>query len=229
MIPARSRRTSFNIWPGFVDGLASVLMVLVFLIMIFVISQLYLNGALQGRDRELNDLRTRLFNLGETLGLVQSQNDELQAAIDEAVRLNESLSQRQVSLEAALAASEDELGSLREALVARDDALASLQDVRNQLANALDEERTRTGQLDQMIAGLQTEIAVDREQITVQLGQIAALNQQVLDLQALRAELEAQILERDGEYQQLVGLSDEQRTQLIAAHASNAGLRRDLA
>ena len=42
------RRRDINTWPGFVDALASLLMVVVFLVMVFVLSQFFLKrGALR--------------------------------------------------------------------------------------------------------------------------------------------------------------------------------------
>ena len=38
-----------EIWPGFVDALATLLMVIIFLLMIFVIAQFFLNDAISGR------------------------------------------------------------------------------------------------------------------------------------------------------------------------------------
>lgn len=48
----RSRRSAFgaDIWPGFVDALASLLMVVIFLLMVFALAQHYLSTALSGRD-----------------------------------------------------------------------------------------------------------------------------------------------------------------------------------
>ena len=43
---ARRSRNALDIWPGFVDALATLLMVIIFLLMIFVVAQFYLNDAL---------------------------------------------------------------------------------------------------------------------------------------------------------------------------------------
>ena len=55
---ANSRRNQHrtDIWPGFVDALASLLMVIIFLLMIFVIAQFFLGEALTGRDQALDRL-----------------------------------------------------------------------------------------------------------------------------------------------------------------------------
>ena len=53
---ARRARRSTNIWPGFVDALATLLLVLMFLVMVFVLAQFFLNEALSGRDAALQKL-----------------------------------------------------------------------------------------------------------------------------------------------------------------------------
>ena len=44
---------STNIWPGFVDVLATLLIVIIFVLMIFTVSQIYLSDAISGRDKAL--------------------------------------------------------------------------------------------------------------------------------------------------------------------------------
>ena len=46
----RAQRNT-NIWPGFVDALATLLMVIIFLLMIFVLAQFFLSEALVGPTR----------------------------------------------------------------------------------------------------------------------------------------------------------------------------------
>ena len=74
-----ARRRPLDFWPGFVDALASLLMVMVFVILIFVIGQFVLADAVSGRDRALaqqpaqgaqftEDLRAELRLLSRTIG-----------------------------------------------------------------------------------------------------------------------------------------------------------------
>ncbi|MEQ9349053.1 MAG: peptidoglycan-binding protein, partial [Alphaproteobacteria bacterium] len=52
----RRRTAPPDIWPGFVDALASLLIVIIFLLMVFTVAQFVLREALSGRDRELDQL-----------------------------------------------------------------------------------------------------------------------------------------------------------------------------
>ncbi len=79
----RSRSLVPNIWPGFVDALATLLMVLVFLLVMFVLSQFVLNGALFERDRslaalseELNLQRVKGENLSSEILVLRNELEE---------------------------------------------------------------------------------------------------------------------------------------------------------
>ena len=63
-----ARRRPLDFWPGFVDALASLLMVMVFVILIFVIGQFVLADAVSGRDRALAQLNAELRLLSRTIG-----------------------------------------------------------------------------------------------------------------------------------------------------------------
>ena len=58
---------STNIWPGFVDVLASLLIVIIFVLMVFTVSQIYLSDAISGRDKALQELRLQITELSKLL------------------------------------------------------------------------------------------------------------------------------------------------------------------
>ena len=58
---------SNNIWPGFVDVLATLLIVIIFILMVFTVSQIYLSDAISGRDKALQDLRNQINELSKIL------------------------------------------------------------------------------------------------------------------------------------------------------------------
>ena len=70
---------STNIWPGFVDVLATLLIVIIFVLMVFTVSQIYLSDAISGRDKALQELRIQISELSKIL---QSEVTEKQAALD---------------------------------------------------------------------------------------------------------------------------------------------------
>ena len=74
---ARSRQRDINIWPGFVDALATLLMVIIFLLLIFVLAQFFLGQALSGRDQALVKLQAQVSELAELLSLERRNADDL--------------------------------------------------------------------------------------------------------------------------------------------------------
>ena len=58
---------SNNIWPGFVDVLATLLIVIIFILMVFTVSQIYLSDAISGKDKALENLRNQINELSKIL------------------------------------------------------------------------------------------------------------------------------------------------------------------
>ena len=66
---ARRSRAGLNVWPAFVDALASVLLVLVFMLLVFVLGQYLLSAKLTGRERALEELNRQVSALADTLAM----------------------------------------------------------------------------------------------------------------------------------------------------------------
>ncbi len=58
---SRARRSASPItaWPGYVDVLSALLMVVIFVLMIFVVAQFLLSEVLRGQESELAKLHAR--------------------------------------------------------------------------------------------------------------------------------------------------------------------------
>ena len=67
---------STNIWPGFVDVLATLLIVIIFVLMVFTVSQIYLSDAISGRDKALQDLREKITELSKILVIETSEKEK---------------------------------------------------------------------------------------------------------------------------------------------------------
>jgi chemotaxis protein MotB len=77
----RRSRSTINVWPGYVDALSALLMLIIFMLMIYVVSQLYLSQVLSDRDSELARLNSRLQEISGLLGLEQEQTEALEEAM----------------------------------------------------------------------------------------------------------------------------------------------------
>ncbi len=104
---ARSLRNRLNetsnIWPGFVDVLATLLIVIIFVLMVFTVSQIYLSDAISGRDKVLKDLKNQINELSKIL---VSESQEKQEALGLLFKSEEELGQTKEKLESELLFSE---------------------------------------------------------------------------------------------------------------------------
>jgi chemotaxis protein MotB len=93
--PRNSRRSSIDIWPGFVDALSQLLMVIIFILLVFTAGQFYLGTALSGRDQALQKLQQQVDDLANLLSLERRSNEELRSGAAElSAGLKNALAQR---------------------------------------------------------------------------------------------------------------------------------------
>ena len=79
---ARRRRT-LDIWPGFVDALSSLILVMVFVLLLFAIGQFVLSTTLAGKNQALADLNAQIAQLAQTLSLAQDAKVKSEAKVNE--------------------------------------------------------------------------------------------------------------------------------------------------
>ena len=80
-LAARRPRRHLDIWPGFVDALASLLLVIIFVLLVFALGQFFLSESLSGRDAALRTLQGRLSELADVLALERKEKATLTAEV----------------------------------------------------------------------------------------------------------------------------------------------------
>jgi chemotaxis protein MotB len=83
-MPAHLRRrgdNGLNAWPGYVDALSTLLMVIIFVLLVFVLAQAFLSVTLSSRDRQLNEVNQELAKLTDMLSLERTHAADLTASI----------------------------------------------------------------------------------------------------------------------------------------------------
>ena len=68
-------------WPGYVDALSTLLMVIIFVLLVFVLAQAFLSVVLSGRDKQLAQVNRQLAEVSDMLSLTRSHNADLQQSI----------------------------------------------------------------------------------------------------------------------------------------------------
>lgn len=176
MMGRRVRRT-VDIWPGFVDALSGLLMVIIFVLLVFVLAQFFLSNALSGSERAVSQLTREMASLVEQLSLEKKANDSLRADVSK--------------LSSQLTASEGDrdrmshdvaaLSALKAELEAR---IAELDQKLGESAQALESEqaastqaRAETALLNQQIQALRDQLA--RVAAALELSEKAGADQKV--------------------------------------------------
>src|SRR5438132_4307235 len=134
----RSRRPSIDIWPGFVDALAQLLMVIIFILLVFTAGQFFLADALTGRDKALRELQQQVSELGNLLALERTANTDLRtSATSLAAQLKATESERNALAARAKEAEKALTGEQQTSTAARaqvEQLTASVAALREQLA-----------------------------------------------------------------------------------------------
>jgi chemotaxis protein MotB len=157
---------SGDYWPGFVDALATLLLVIVFLLAVFTAGQFALSQALGDRDAQLAELNARLSTLAEELNLAASDNERLSLRV-------EALQGENTALAAANDTLSSQVATLREGLAAAEDSL-------------MREEG--------LSAEAQATIALLNNQMAALRQELARLNETLNASEAREAELEAEVV-----------------------------------
>ena len=134
---ALSRRTGQrfqgSIWPGFVDAMTGLLLVLMFVLTIFMVIQFVLRETISGQETELNTLSAEIAAIAEALGLEQ---------------------ERVKSLETELGTLSSNLSDAETQVAAQSALIAQLTSERDQTANALADANSKITAFEAQVAGL---------------------------------------------------------------------------
>jgi chemotaxis protein MotB len=239
---ARRTRT-IDIWPGFVDALASVLLVFIFMLLLLVLAQFYVSWELAGREATINRLQRSINELAETLSLERDRSAGLETRLaDVEARLRATLAERdevsgrlRLALERA-AVSEADLAEARRVISADKEAikarLAEIASLQQDIA-ALRELRR---ELEQQIAQRDTELTALRDRSKQLEARLASaeertrLAQKEIDKRDIRvADLAARVEAQDKALAEGRLLSQRAESRIADLNQQVQALRRQLA
>jgi chemotaxis protein MotB len=196
----RGRGGNLDVWPGYVDALSTLLMVIIFVLLVFVLAQGFLSVALSSREKAMDQLNLRVAELAELLSLEAAQGEQLRQQLG---RLSDDLRGTAAARDAAMQSlallreERDRLTSERDGLRGERDRLgARLSDLElaarsaadragameRQMAEALGRAE-RTGgdaaRLQRDLRGSQTELAAAQAALEALRREAQALDRQV--------------------------------------------------
>jgi chemotaxis protein MotB len=214
MALSRRRREESNMWPGFVDAVTTLLMVLLFVLTIFTVMQSVLRDTITTQSNELSQLNDQVAQLAEALGLERTKVADLNARVGTLqstladaqakdarqsaliATLNAQLTAKQDELTAAqgrIASFEDQVAALL-AQKAKDerqigDLTASLAEIRDAQAKLL----TQKEALDLALAQARKEVDAQTEQARLAAARADAIQALVDDLKRKAADSETSL------------------------------------
>ncbi len=217
------------------DVLATLVLLFVFVLTLFMVSQFVLTDALFGRDRALERLESRLEELGESLAMEQrrrvSLEEELAVTISERDDLRDQLSDALTDAERLRGELEEageeiegqrlEMASLQQDIDALRRLREELESEVGDLAAALDESREEAAAARDRSLALEAELADAEERTLLAQRELEEREVRVRDLRSLTEEQrEALEAERD--------LTDEQRSRIDRLNQQVAALREQI-
>ena len=204
-----NRRSENYTWPGFVDALATLLMVIIFVLMVFVLIQVNLAYRVSGQDATLGEMRQQLVSLTELLNLERKASSDLAADLAQISReLTVTTTERDDILEQlanatdALATSTAEnavlsekqeatLAALEAARLRLDERLAALTAAEQNLAEA----NTKLAASETSLASTESSLAAALENLAQTQQESDEANKQADSLAAENAASRAEILQ----------------------------------
>ncbi len=203
---ALSRRTGQrfqnSIWPGFVDAMTGLLLVLFFVLTIFMIVQFVQSETITGQESELDELAGDVAALAQSLGLERQRGAQLEAELGE---LSSNLTNAETQIAALTAERDRTTASLAEAetritsfeaqvaalISERDGALGRVSDLETVQAD-LEAQQTQLlseqEALNLALSQARTEIDAGVEAARLAAAQREAFDAMVADLQRENAE-----------------------------------------
>ena len=243
----QGKRAEANIWPGFVDAMTALLLVIMFVLSIFMIIQNVMRETITGQDVELSNLSAQVAGLAQALGLEERRGIDLSnqlGQLDSKLSDSDAALQLQTALVASLSNDRDaantRIASFEEQVAGLITRNTNLNDRNTSLQTSLvDTEQTVDDQESQIEAArasiaeldaardleltqkevAQLALARARAEIDVEAEQARLAAAKADALEALVADLEIKVVETETE---LATLSDAEAARLVEAAAAEA-------
>jgi len=216
------QRFEASIWPGFVDAMTALLLILFFVLSIFMIVQFALRETISGQENELDSLSVQLSDLADALGLEKSRAATLENNL---IQTHQSLS----TAEERIASQLSTILELTDQTVAQENQIVAFEaQIAGLLVDKSDLETTNAEVVSQKeavelaLASARGEISEQVENARLAAAKREALEAMILDLQATG---EIQLAEISNAQKALSELEKSRLVEVAAAEALRARLK----
>ncbi|MBR0559009.1 peptidoglycan -binding protein [Neokomagataea anthophila] len=168
---ARRRRGSHNAldaWPGYVDALSTLLMVVTFVLLVFVVGQQFLSVSLTRREHTLDALQKQLAELSHMLAMTEDKNRTLNATVA-------SLGADKQHNEAQLTALSAQLATLTGQLHDREQALTNADNAAKTQTSKISDLQTQIDELTRQLQAISNALDLEKKNSTSKDDQIKDL------------------------------------------------------
>ena len=220
-IAKRNQRT-FNVWPGYVDALSALLMVVIFLVMIFSVAQFLLTQILSGQESELVSMQRQLSELTAQLGLEEERNRSLTANVSELSVMISDLTDTRTSLEDRIVDMANDAERDQSRIEQQLLTIGSLQE-------DIDALRRLREELESRIGGMAATIQADRLEMGTLRDRSKALEARLADEKERTLLAQQNLEQKDIRIQALTALIGQQKEALENERQLSASARAQLA
>ena len=203
---SKSQRAEENsiIWPGFVDVLASTLMVIIFVVLLFTVAQVYLGDLVVGKNEQIQNLEKTIEIQDETIVEQDLSLSGKELALIERQEVIKQLDTELEILDEEIRSKQTEISEKENLLIAKDELLSQKDETILSLDDLINQQAIDITELNEIIARITDELSLSLEEKEELRSKLSSLGEE----QQL---LKNQLQELGGENQLLVGqLSDSQ-------------------
>ena len=203
---SKSQRAEENsiIWPGFVDVLASTLMVIIFVVLLFTVAQVYLGDLVVGKNEQIQNLEKTIEIQDETIVEQDLSLSGKELALIERQEVIKQLDTELEILDEEIRSKQTEISEKENLLIAKDELLSQKDETILSLDDLINQQAIDITELNEIIARITDELSLSLEAKEELRSKLSSLGEE----QQL---LKNQLQELGGENQLLVGqLSDSQ-------------------
>lgn len=175
----KARRRGLDIWPGYVDALSTMLMMVALVLVIMMAAQFALSNALSTRETQMAELAMRLQKLTDALNFEKSSADQLRGA--------------KAQLEEQIKKSQDEAALIRNRLTESEGKLSGLMGERDAAKREMEKAFQESSKLKVDLADMVRQIEELNKKLALLTADLASAKSSIADKEIKIKDLDAKL------------------------------------